>query len=161
MDPLLFRRRSTLRTVQPPILTLAAGVPDTSRGRGVILSSQSRLSLGTIWAIGIWGLTDTESRIQIPESWRPAKLVFLPLQMSQWGSQQTGGGLGDRGSEWRAGNLQDRVLQRWAIRRKRSGFRDAPIAQHTQCHPGAAPASSTLRDNNFRTLARSEHRPHA
>jgi len=41
-------------TVDPPYSTApyfdarAAGVPDTSRGKEVILSSQSRLSLGTI-----------------------------------------------------------------------------------------------------------------
>jgi hypothetical protein len=36
-------------SVQPPYFDArAAGVPDTSRGKEVILSSQSRLSLGTI-----------------------------------------------------------------------------------------------------------------
>jgi hypothetical protein len=150
-------------SVQPPIDTRAPGVLIRAEAKKSSCPVKSRLNAGTIRAIWIGGLTGY--RIQNPES-RIQRVgdqqsrVFSPSRCPN-GILTNGRRIGRQRERVASWNLQDRVLQCWAIRRKRSGFRDAPIAQHTRCHPGAAPASSTLRDNNFRTLARPEHCPHA
>jgi hypothetical protein len=145
---------------QPPFSTLARR-RGPSRGHSALAmigakKSDRRFLLQRGSHLGFDGRKNLE-RVGDQQDFPPHRAPIIAMK-----SQQMGGGLGDRDSEWRAG------LSAWGFavtRRKRSGFRDAPIAQHPAppCNPSldTAPASSTLRDNNFRELAGPEHRPHA